>query len=146
MGGHIDFKELEKCNAFSILILLSQTGRCKKTTLYESHNSGKLPEKIAKLVELGLIFEDKRNQNNTKYVELTPLGYQVVQKIWEIESLITAGDDSNTSYADAGDVEGSAAGGGAPSTDDWIRAHIEGFCGSDTEDAITMHLRRKGVI
>lgn len=30
--------------------------------------------------------------------------------------------------------------------DDFVRDHIEGFCGSDTENIIESHLRRRGVI
>ena len=44
--------------------------------------------------------------------------------------------------------EKDAAGGGGvtPLEDDFVRQHIEGFCGSELFDVIQMHLRRRGVI
>ena len=33
-----------------------------------------------------------------------------------------------------------------PREDDFVRQHIEGFCGSELFDVIQMHLRRRGVI
>ena len=41
----------------------------------------------------------------------------------------------------------SPGGGGAmPLEDDYVRQHVEGFCGSELFDVIQMHLRRRGVI
>ena len=37
-------------------------------------------------------------------------------------------------------------GGATPLEDDFVRQHIEGFCGSEIFDVIQMHLRRRGVI
>ena len=42
---------------------------------------------------------------------------------------------------------GRGGGGGAmPLEDDYVRQHVEGFCGSELFDVIQMHLRRRGVI
>ena len=40
----------------------------------------------------------------------------------------------------------SPGGGAMPLEDDFVRQHVEGFCGSELFDVIQMHLRRRGVI
>ena len=41
---------------------------------------------------------------------------------------------------------GPGGGGAMPLEDDFVRQHVEGFCGSELFDVIQMHLRRRGVI
>lgn len=85
----MDFKELEKNNLFSILIYLYRNGRCMKSALYSISNTGSLPSKIAYLIEQGLITEDQRRfENNTKYIELTDKGMRIARKIADIEDLM----------------------------------------------------------
>ena len=89
MEDRVDFKELEKNNLFSILIYLYRNGRCMKSALYSISNTGSLPSKVEYLIELGLIVEDQRRfENNTKYIELTDKGMRIARRIADIEDLI----------------------------------------------------------
>ena len=55
----------------------------------------------------------------------------------------TAPSDKAVSNASC---ETGCRGGGAMPVDDFVRDHVEGFCGSEIFDVIQMHLRRRGVI
>ena len=89
MEGRVDFKELERNQAFSILIFLYRNGRSMKSTLYEISKTNTLPSKISYLIGQGLVTEDQRRfENNTKYIDLTERGRRVAEKISEIEDLI----------------------------------------------------------
>ena len=109
MEGGVDFKELEKNNLFSILIYLYRNGRCMKSSLYEISKTNTLPSKIAYLIEHGLITEDQRRfENNTKYIELTDKGRKIAQRIADIEDLMNDVDpESEQPNHGSPEVEGS---------------------------------------
>ncbi len=91
--GEVDFKELGKNNLFSILIHLYSNGRCMKSALYSTSNTGSLPSKVKYLIELGLILEDQRRfENNTKYIELTDKGMRIARRIADIEDMMNGLD------------------------------------------------------
>ncbi len=102
MERGIDFKELEKNNLFSILMFLYKDGPCIKSALYSKWNTSSLPLKISYLIELGLISEDQRRfENNTKYIDLTEKGKTVARKIAEMEILMNGlepAEDGKTNH------------------------------------------------
>lgn len=94
MERPVDLKELEKSNAFSLLIFLYENGSCKKTAIYSVANSALLPQKIRLLIEMGLVKEDQRRfEDNTKIVELTESGYAVASKIAEAVDLMRSSSE-----------------------------------------------------
>lgn len=104
----VDFKELEKNNLFSILIYLYRNGRCMKSSLYSISNTGSLPSKVEYLVNLGLIIEDQRRfENNTKYIELTDKGMRIARNIANIEDLMNGDVPEPETNCGSPEAEGS---------------------------------------
>lgn len=107
----MDFKELEKNNLFSILTFLYKNGPCMKSVLYGKWNTASLPSKITYLIDLGLISEDQRRfENNTKYINLTDKGRIIARKIAEMEDLMNGLEPAEDGKPNHGSPEAEGCG------------------------------------
>lgn len=92
MGVKIpDIKELERRNVFSVLAYLYKVGRCKKTDFYNNvSRTNTMASKLDYLELNGLIKLDyRRFENNTTYVELTPVGKSVAKKLLDVQDILS---------------------------------------------------------
>jgi len=83
-------KVLEDSNKVAIMIFIYVEGKSKKSDIYNNMvRSDRMHIKLDQLAEVGLIKLDHRPfENNSTYVELTPLGQSVAKKLMEIEHLM----------------------------------------------------------
>lgn len=85
---------LSSANSTEILFFIHDNPYCKKSDIYTSvTRNAHTPEKIERLVSLGLIDVDMPGRSKTSFLTLTERGNRVVELLMEAERVIT-GDQS----------------------------------------------------
>ena len=78
-------------NAIPILLYIGERGRCTKTDIYrEVGRHAKMPKKIDRLEDSGLIKLEPKGDGRTTMVLLTDMGGCVVKQLHDIENAMSA--------------------------------------------------------
>lgn len=89
--GNLKAGSLEATHAIKILIILLREGKMIKGVLasYVAKGTVSVQSRVEELIQLGLVIEEREQQRPfRKFVELTPKGRAVAEKLAEIEEIL----------------------------------------------------------
>lgn len=89
--GNLKAGSLEATHAIKILIILRNEGKTVKGNLagYVAKGTVSVQSRVTELSQLGLVVEEQENKKPfRKFVELTPKGRKIAEKLAEIEELL----------------------------------------------------------
>ena len=85
----IDISSLEEKHLISILLYLNMNPRCKKMDIYEEISSNpRIPDKLNKLEDMGLIIQTDDEETRSKVIILTKKGAIVAKKLAEMDQML----------------------------------------------------------
>ena len=84
-----DVRSLEERHLISIMLYLNMNPRCKKIEIYNNVSANpRIPDKLNKLEEMGLITQTEDRESRSVIVTLTDKGTMVSQRLAELDRLI----------------------------------------------------------